>query len=31
MVEVYSLPGWPGGTANDLEDYEEGRTGKYYY
>ncbi|KAJ4373587.1 hypothetical protein N0V86_007729 [Didymella sp. IMI 355093] len=31
IVTVYSVPGWTGGSADDIQDYEDGRTGKYYY
>ncbi|KAF3039044.1 hypothetical protein E8E12_008599 [Didymella heteroderae] len=31
IVTVYSVPGWAGGGAADIQAYEDGRTGKYYY
>jgi hypothetical protein len=31
IVTVYSVPGWTGGSAADIQAYEDGRTGKYYY
>ncbi|KAF3054177.1 hypothetical protein E8E11_011992 [Didymella keratinophila] len=30
IVTVYSVPGWAQGSAQDIENYEEGHTGKYY-
>ena len=30
-VTVYSCSSWPGGTSEDIRNFEEGITGKYYY